>query len=155
MLSFPCIFSYFHLNYYNTSHSDKECFMMLFQLKLLTTESLPTLRSFSRSMSQVVDSHVSVYVTFPVPEHVDFKSSIPKFYEITKQSTKDLIYYGYAENGNSLMVQVSTLSSTGCSCENAHYLCKACPIKMYLLFSFKSFRKVIKMQKLSWIILAR
>merc|ERR1739838_131594 len=56
-------------------------------------------------MSQAVDSHVSVYITFPVPENVDFKSSIPKFYDITKKCAKDLIYYAYAENGSNLMVQ--------------------------------------------------
>merc|ERR1719483_289954 len=56
-------------------------------------------------MDQAIDSHVSVYITFPVPDHVDFKSSIPKFYEITKKTTSDLIYYGYAECGNNLMVQ--------------------------------------------------
>ena len=57
-------------------------------------------------MSPAADTHVSVYITFPVPENVDFKSSIPKFYDITKKSNKELIYYAYAENGSNLMVQV-------------------------------------------------
>ena len=52
------------------------------------------------------DTHVSIYITFPVSEAVDFKSSIPRFYEITKKSNKDLIYYAYAQNGSNLMVQV-------------------------------------------------
>ena len=57
-------------------------------------------------MSPAADTHVSVYITFAVPEAVDFKSSIPRFYEITKKSNKDLIYYAYAQNGSNLMVQV-------------------------------------------------
>ena len=61
------------------------------------------------TLTQAVDSHVSVYITFPVPENVDFKSSIPKFYEITKKVTKDLLYYGYAENGHNLMVRVKNI----------------------------------------------
>ena len=57
-------------------------------------------------MSTAADTHVSVYITFPVPANVDFKSSIPRFYEITKKCNKDLIYYAYAQNGCNLMVQV-------------------------------------------------
>jgi len=65
------------------------------------------------AMSTLADTHVSVYITFPVPEHVDFKSSIPRFYEITKKITKDLIYYAYAENGSNLMVQEGYKNAQG------------------------------------------
>jgi len=46
-----------------------------------------------------------VYITFHVPNSVDFKSSIPKFYEISKKFKDGLLYYAYAENDRSLMVQ--------------------------------------------------
>ena len=57
-------------------------------------------------MTSCIDSHLSVYITFPVPNNVDFKASIPKFYEISKNFKDGLLYYAYAENGRSLMVQV-------------------------------------------------
>ena len=60
-------------------------------------------------MSLMKDTHVSIYTTFTVPPDVDFKSSIPEFYKLTKETSKDLLYYSYAQDNRNLMVQAISM----------------------------------------------
>merc|ERR1712037_338716 len=47
--------------------------------------------------------HVALAVMFDVPAGEDYRSHIPKFYEITKSGTDGCLYYGFATCGNKLL----------------------------------------------------
>jgi len=49
------------------------------------------------------DKHIALAVMFDVPAGEDYKSHIPKFYEITKSGTDGCLYYGFATCGNKLL----------------------------------------------------
>jgi len=63
------------------------------------------------------DKHIALAVMFDVPAGEDYRSHIPKFYEITKSGTDGCLYYGFATCGNKVFIAKQHFFETYLFCQ--------------------------------------
>ena len=61
----------------------------------------------------MTDSHIALAVLFDVPDGQDSSAHKAKFYAKSRNGTKELLYYGFASNGNKIVCREGYKTATG------------------------------------------